>query len=85
MKRYETVRVEQRQQTAIVCDGCGVAGDYLLMTEAVIAVGEGEEGGRRDEFDYCDDCLVNRASALAAAGSKAPLVTGVWETAEGAQ
>lgn len=74
MKRYETRTVEQRHYVGETCDGCGNTGPYLV--EVVISVNEGEEGGRRDEYDFCDDCLVERAPALVAAGSRAPIVTG---------
>lgn len=74
VKRYETRTVEQQQYAGAVCDGCGSTDHYLA--EVVISVNEGEEGGRRDEYDYCDDCLLERAPALVAAGSRAPLVTG---------
>lgn len=81
-------RIEERQTTvrvvvSEVCDGCGIEADpgYELVA-VVISVHEGEEGGRRDEYDYCDDCLVARAPALVAAGSRAPLVTGNDEPVE---
>lgn len=75
MKRYETRTVEQQVYVGEVCDGCG-ATDPMGLFEVVISVNEGEEGGSRDEYDYCDDCLVAGAPALVAAGSRAPIVTG---------
>lgn len=74
MKRYETRTIEQQRYTGATCDGCGYTGPYLI--EVVISVHEGEEGGRTDEYDYCDDCLTERTPALIAAGSRAPIVTG---------
>jgi hypothetical protein len=72
MRHYETQIVEQRRYVGDSCDGCGTNGPYLVTV--VISVHEGEEGGRRDEYDYCDECLIERAPALVAAGSKAPIV-----------
>lgn len=74
MKRYETRTVGLEQYAGATCDGCGTNDPYLV--EVVISVHQGEEGGRVDEYDYCDDCLIERAPLLAAAGSRAPLVTG---------
>lgn len=76
MKRFEIRTVEQRTFVGAMCDGCGVQGDYLSLVEVIISVHADEEGGRRDEYDFCDDCLVERAPGLVAAGSRAPLVTG---------
>lgn len=81
MKRYEfrDRLCPVRELVATVCDGCGaieVPGDFFH--ELTIAVSEGEEGGRRDDLDLCDDCLRSRAPALVAAGSRAPLVTGQY-------
>lgn len=75
MKHYETRTVEQRSYAGATCDGCGAI-DLMGLVEVVISVNEGEEGGRRDEYDFCDDCLVERAPLLVAAGSRAPIVTG---------
>lgn len=80
MKRYETRTVEHRAYVGATCSGCGSASPYLV--EVVISVHEGEEGGRRDEYDFCDDCLIERAPALVAAGSRAPVVTGQDEPVE---
>lgn len=74
MKRYETRTVKQEHYAGTTCDGCGR--DEIYPVEVVISVHDGEEGGRRDEYDFCDDCLVARADTLKAAGSRAPLVTG---------
>ena len=74
MKHFETKTVEQRHYVGTTCDRCGMACQYPITV--VISVHEGEEGGRRDEYDYCDDCLVEMAPALVAAGSRAELVTG---------
>jgi hypothetical protein len=75
MRRYETRTVEQHYQIGWICDGCGTdIRDYGI--EVTISVNAGEEGGREDRYDYCDDCLLERADALVAAGSRAPLVTG---------
>lgn len=86
MKRYETRAVPRRCLAEETCDGCGVPSEPHAMgrlTSVAIEVDPGEEGGRRDEYDYCDDCLVARAEALTAAGSRAPLVTGDWTPVEG--
>ena len=56
------------------CDGCGAVDHYLTLV--VIEVGDGEEMGGRDEYEWCNDCLIDRAPALVAAGSTADLVTG---------
>lgn len=77
MKRYETRPTPMRRLAGTVCDGCGLEQGFgPSFAEVIISVHEGEEGGGRDEYDYCDDCLVQRAPALVAAGSRAPLVTG---------
>ncbi len=80
MKRYEWQRVtfDQRTEVGAECDGCGVSSEkaWPPLVEVVIAINEGEEGGHRTELDYCNDCLVARAEAFTAAGSRAPLVTG---------
>jgi hypothetical protein len=75
VKHYETRTVEQRQYVGETCDGCGSKSPWGLV-EVVISVNEGEEGGRSDAYDFCDDCLVERAPLLVAAGSRAPIVTG---------
>jgi hypothetical protein len=78
VKRYETREITTSQQIFMgeICDGCGITStDAWPLVAVAIEVHVGEEGGSRDEYDYCDGCLVARAPALAAAGSKAPLVT----------
>ena len=81
MKRYETRTQPVRAYVGAFCDGCGQPDDSYLV-EVVISVHEGEEGGRRDAYDFCDDCLLERAAALVAAGSRAPLVTGEDSSAD---
>lgn len=78
MKRYamESVTVEREVLAEAVCDRCGwstrCASELITV---IISVHEGEEGGGVDEYDYCDDCLVELAPVLVAAGSKADMVT----------
>lgn len=77
MKRYEKQTTTIDVWTGTTCDGCKQsfpADEYL--TEVIISVGEGEEGGNLDMYDYCDTCLDIWAPLLKAAGSRAPLVTG---------
>lgn len=77
MKRYEKQTTSIDVWTTTDCDGCHEsfpADTYL--TEVIISVGEGEEGGKLDMYDYCDMCLDIWAPLLKAAGSRAPLVTG---------
>jgi hypothetical protein len=82
VKRYGTEMVEREVIAEVTCDGCGWTSRYASgFITVVICVHEDEEGGARDEFDYCDDCLVERAPALMAAGSTAPLVNGDSERA----
>jgi hypothetical protein len=73
------VTVEREILVAVTCDGCGAADTDVPggLIPVVIEVNVGEEMGSRDEYDYCDDCIRGRAAALVAAGSRAPLVTGV--------
>lgn len=77
MRTYkrESVTIEREICTGWGCDGCGKPDPrgYDTVT-VVIEVGVGEEGGGRDEYDYCNDCLVEHAPLLAAAGSRARLV-----------
>ncbi len=78
MKRFEreSVTVERDVLAEAVCDRCGWSTRYPSeLITVVISVHEGEEGGAVDEYDYCDDCLVELAPALVAAGSKADVVT----------
>lgn len=77
MKRYEKQTTTIDVWTTTECDACKQtfpADTYL--TEVIISVGEGEEGGNLDMYDYCDMCLNIWAPLLKAAGSRAPLVTG---------
>ncbi len=79
MKIYGVRTVEREECVGATCDGCGAPEPPdMAHTEVEVAVGAGEEGGGRDVYDYCNDCLVERAAALEAAGSRAPLVTGEW-------
>lgn len=85
MQRFE-LREQVVRHLVLVdyrCDGCGVADDETDgLIPVAIEVNLGEEGGRRDEFDFCDPCLRRKAAVLVAAGSRAPLVTGEDEPAE---
>lgn len=75
MKIYEMRTTQLKTYVGAKCDGCGSDGPHLI--EVVISVNEGEEGGACDVYDYCDDCFDDRIPALVAAGSRAPIVTGV--------
>jgi hypothetical protein len=82
MRRYEA-----REQTVVRevevearCDGCGIAEaetEWRRLMPVAIEVDPGEEFGRRDEYDYCDPCLIERADVLKAAGSRSELVGGL--------
>lgn len=74
MKHYAKEMRELTRWTHSTCDGCGQKGH---LTEVTIGVDEGEKGGRLDEYDYCAKCLRDRGDLLVAAGSRAPLLTGV--------
>lgn len=81
MKRYE--RQEKTQYMHVLveykCDGCGKTEKelgYLGLMEVAIEVNYNEEFGSRDEYDYCNDCLIERAPLFVAAGSTSELVTG---------
>lgn len=83
MKRWErqlvTDPVYREVLVEYTCDRCGVAEKEtaLGLIPVAIEVNYGEEYGRRDEYDYCNDCLVAFvAPLLVAAGSKSELVTG---------
>lgn len=82
MKRYED-RVESVRISSLVehcCDGCGIwaqDAEFGLTPVAIeVNVDEGILGefGSRDEYDYCNDCLIERAEALLAAGSRSEIV-----------
>jgi len=81
MRRYE-VRdeiVRHEVEAEAVCDDCGVAEsdtEFGRLIPVAIEVNLDEEGGHRDEYDYCDRCLLARSALLAAAGSRAFIVTG---------
>jgi hypothetical protein len=75
MRHYETRTQQVKAYKTTTCDGCGLDIPYYGTT-VIISVNAGEEGGRVDEYDYCEDCLLARADTLVAAGSRAPLVTG---------
>lgn len=82
MRRYEIQEVTVRQEVLVEerCDGCGETADdaEFGLFPVAIEVNLGEEGGARDEYDYCNDCLVQRADLFVAAGSRAPYVTGTY-------
>lgn len=59
------------------CSICGYV-TWPLFPVA-IEVNYGEEFGARDEYEFCDPCLIGKADALVAAGSRAELVTGSGE------
>lgn len=78
-RRYERQMQPVRVDVGGFCDGCGITeadAEFQSLTRVIIDVGFGEEGSHVDDLDYCNDCLIVRADALVAAGSKAPLVTG---------
>jgi hypothetical protein len=82
VKIYAEVPVPMRTAVATRCDGCGIVDTDdpgPPFSEVVISVGEHEDGGKTDTYDYCSDCLTERSPRLAAAGSTAPIVTGTWE------
>lgn len=76
--RTEEVTVQREIPDGWTCDGCGQHHDEddYGPVDVTIVVNEGEEGGGRDEYEYCDACLIKKAPALKAAGSRAFLVTG---------
>jgi len=79
MRRYERkqVTVWQEVEVAYSCDRCGVSeadAEMGWLCPVVIEVNEGEEGGSRDEYDYCNSCLIELADVLRAAGSRSALV-----------
>lgn len=81
MKRYEVQEKVTRQHVLVEekCDGCGRTRaelGYYGLIPVVIEINLDEEGGGRDELDYCDACLIERAAAFVAAGSRAEIVTG---------
>jgi hypothetical protein len=79
MRRYEQREVIYLNDVEVEakCDRCGISeedADMGWLCPVVIAVNPGEEGGARDEYDYCNDCLIAIADVLVAAGSRARLV-----------
>jgi hypothetical protein len=81
VRRYETqqVTITREVEVEATCNGCGVTEDeaeFGYLFPVAIEVNVGEEQGRRDEYDYCNDCLIGRADALLAAGSRSELVGG---------
>jgi hypothetical protein len=85
-RRYEQQMRPHRVDVGGFCDGCGIleADAEFGLTRVIIDVGFGDEGSAVDDLDYCTDCLIARADALVAAGSTAPLVTGVDLPPDGA-
>lgn len=75
MKIYEMQTTQLKTYVGAKCDGCGSTDPYLI--EVILSVHEGEDGGACDVLDFCDNCFDVRIPALAAAGSRAPIVTGV--------
>lgn len=78
-RRYERqqVTLPMQVEVAAVCDGCGVAeaeADFGRLIPVAIEVDLGEEGGSRDQYDYCNRCLIAIADVLVAAGSRSGLV-----------
>jgi hypothetical protein len=81
VRRYERREVVAHQQVLVEakCDRCGVTEDEAegaWLCPVAIEVNLREEEGRRDEYDYCNPCLVAIADVLVAAGSKSGLLTG---------
>lgn len=82
LTRTEEATYQRTVDDGYQCDGCGMRDPHGYDTVTVtISIHEGEEGGGVDEYHYCDDCLVQRAEAFVAAGSRAPIVAG-WPAAE---
>lgn len=74
--QYVIVEVEAK------CDRCGLAeadSEYGRLFPVAIEVNHGEEFGSRDEYDYCNPCLIAIADVLVAAGARSDLVTGGLE------
>lgn len=79
MRRYEEREGPVRWKILVEsrCDGCGVLeadAEGGPLIPVAIEVNLGEEGGRRDEYDYCNDCLIGIAPLLSGAGSRSELV-----------
>jgi hypothetical protein len=81
-RERKPVTVFQEQVVEYKCDRCGVSeedseGGWLFPV--AIEVNMDEEFGSRDEYDYCNPCLIALADVLVAAGSRSELVTGGTE------
>lgn len=80
MRRYLTkeVTVHREVEVEAKCDGCGVAeaDTELGLIPVAIEIDYGNCFGRRDELDFCNDCLIEKSPLFVAAGSKCSLVTG---------
>jgi hypothetical protein len=79
MRRYEPREVTSEVEVCVeyTCDGCGIdaeSAEYRYLFPVTIEVNYGEEFGTRDEYDYCHDCLMERADLLVKVGSKSELV-----------
>lgn len=79
MRHYEmrTITYEGEEEVDATCDGCGVSkgnAEFGSLIEVVIIINEGEEFGGRDELDFCDPCLVERAPAFRSVGSTVRLI-----------
>jgi hypothetical protein len=77
MKIEKFVTHRAMQVVALKCDSCGISSADEHIIQIVISVDEDEEGGSRDEFEYCFECFVGGVKDnLLKAGSTAPVVTG---------
>lgn len=79
MRRYEYKEVTQFQEVLIEykCDGCGATDQEAGgLIPVAIEVNYQEEFGSRDEYEYCDHCLVAKAPLFVSVGSTSELVTG---------
>jgi hypothetical protein len=79
MRRYEQreMTITRPVEIEAKCDGCGIAeadAEFGSLTAVAIEVNLGEEFGCRDEYDYCNDCLIAHAPMLTAAGSRSSIV-----------
>lgn len=84
MRRLEkrSITTDMWVETEAKCDKCGIDekdAPWGQLIPVTISINPGEEGGSVDEYDYCEDCLVDLADILKAAGSKAELVGGSEE------
>jgi hypothetical protein len=81
MRKYEKrdVLISRDVEIRYECDGCGIPAkdtEFGSLTEVAIEVNYGEEFGTRDTYDYCEDCLLERAAIFLAAGSRSEIVGG---------